>query len=73
MHSLTYIRLEKSYIKIPYHYGIQKIARKNSMRGHYKITIKYGVRAVYVCFNILLLYKDARRRKSKSTRLPTLE
>lgn len=28
---LTYIRLEKIARKIPYHYGIQKIARKNSI------------------------------------------
>ena len=53
--------------------GYKKLQEKIPLRGHHKITIKYGVRAVYVCFNILLLYKDARYRKSKSTHLPALE
>ena len=53
--------------------GYKKLQEKIPLRGHHKITIKYGVRAVYVCFNILLLYKDAQRRKPESTRLPTLE
>ena len=53
--------------------GHKKLQEKIPLRGHHKITIKYGVRAVYVYLNILLLYKDVQRRKSKSTRLLTLE
>ena len=53
--------------------GHKKLQEKIPLRGHHKITIKYGVRAVYIYLNISLLYKDAQYQKSKSTRLPTLE
>lgn len=53
--------------------GHKKLQEKIPLRGHHKITIKYGVRAVYVYLNILLVYKDAQHRKPESTRLPTLE
>jgi len=32
--------------------GYKKLQEKIPLRGHHKITIKYGVRAVYVYLNI---------------------
>ena len=44
--------------------GHKKLQEKIPLRGHHKIIEKYGVRAVYVCLNILLLYRDVQHRKS---------
>ena len=53
--------------------GYKKLQEKIPLRGHHKITAKYGARAVYVRLNILLLYKDVQYQKSKSIHLLTLE
>ena len=53
--------------------GYKKLQEKILSRGHHKIITKYGTRAVYMCLNISLLYKDVQHRKSESTRLPILE
>ena len=52
--------------------GYKKLQEKIPLRGHHKITAKYGARAMYVRLNILLLYRDVQYQKSKNTRQLTL-